>query len=178
VIGLRRHTVRVVDHRPEWPTLAAGEIARLRGVLGELALDLQHVGSTAVAELPAKPILDLAVAVRAPEDVPEVVARLVAAGYLDRGDSGREGGYLCVREAAPGLRTVHLHLVAQADSQWRNYLAFRDRLREDTALRQEYAALKTDLAARYPDDRAAYTAGKHDFIRRTLGAQQSTRLSR
>jgi GrpB-like predicted nucleotidyltransferase (UPF0157 family) len=173
MIGLRRHTVRVVDHRPEWVTLAAAEVARLRDVLGELALDVQHVGSTAVPGLPAKPILDLAVAVRTPDDIPAVVARLVTAGYLDRGDQGREGGHLCVREAVPDLRTVHLHIVEQTDSQWRAYLAFRDRLRTDAGLRQQYATLKADLAARYPGDRAAYTAGKHDFIRRVLAARST-----
>jgi len=168
MIGLLRHTVRLVEHQPEWAALGRREIERLRAGLGEAVLDIQHVGSTAVPGLPAKPILDLAAAVRSPSDIAAVVTRLVALGYLDRGDGGREGGHLCAQESAPELRTIYLHVVARSDRQWRDYLAFRDRLRNDALLRAEYAALKTDLATRYPADRAAYTAGKHDFIRRIL----------
>lgn len=168
MIGLRRGVVRMADHDPQWAELFAAEAEVIRRAAGPLALEVEHVGSTAVPGLVAKPILDLAVAVRAAADVTEVARRLIGTGYLDRGDQGREGGYLLVRDAEPDLRTVHLHIVTSDDAQWAGYLSFRDALRRDAALRNEYAALKAALAARYPEDREQYTNGKHAFIRRVI----------
>jgi GrpB-like predicted nucleotidyltransferase (UPF0157 family) len=79
-----------------------------------------------------------------------------------------EGGVLFVLESAPGHRIAHVHLVAYGDEAWVRYLAFRDRLRIDAAARESYRALKQRLAERFPDNRAAYTAGKERFIAVTL----------
>jgi len=169
MLGLQRHTVRVVEHDPAWAAAFDGEARAIRRAGGGLILDLQHVGSTAVPGLPAKPILDIAGAVRSAGDVPELVRRLTAAGYLDRGDDGGDGGHLLVRDAEPEVRTVHLHIVERSDPQWRRYLAFRDLLRRDAGVRGRYGELKRRLAASHPRDREGYTAGKHDFIREALG---------
>jgi GrpB-like predicted nucleotidyltransferase (UPF0157 family) len=168
VIGLRRHTVRVVPHHAEWSALGARECETVRRTGGDLVLDAQHVGSTSVPGLPAKPILDLAVAVRSASSIPALIPRLVAAGYLDRGDKGEAGGHLLVREPEPDVRTVHTHVVARDDAQWRDYLRFRDALRSDTRLRSAYAELKADLAARFPRSRRSYTSRKDVFVRRFL----------
>jgi GrpB-like predicted nucleotidyltransferase (UPF0157 family) len=168
VIGLKRHTVRIVDYDPAWAARYREEARAIEEAMGALAIDVQHVGSTAVPDLAAKPILDIAVAVDAPRIIPEVVRRLVAIGYIDRGDAGRDGGYLLVRESEPEVRVVHLHLVCRDDDQWRNYLAFRDLLRGDPEIRAGYARLKRELAARFPNDRRNYTAGKEAFVRSAL----------
>ena len=168
MIGLERGTVRVVPSDDEWPVAFAQERHCLCQHIGHLVLDIQHVGSTAVPGLAAKPIIDIAVAVASPADVQRCRPLLVELGYLDRGDAGREGGYVFVKERAPEVRTHHLHMVTIDDPQWANYLCFRDRLRADAALRKEYAALKWKLQERFAYDRQGYTAAKDAFIRRVL----------
>jgi GrpB-like predicted nucleotidyltransferase (UPF0157 family) len=168
MIGLERNTVRLVEHQSRWHELFQQEHALLSGLLDDLIIDIQHVGSTAVAGLPAKPILDIAAAIRSPDDIPAIAERLLRHHYLDRGDAGSDGGYLFVKESRPDVRTVHLHLVEITDAQWSEYLAFRDLLRRDTIFRERYASLKRDLAGQFADDRRSYTKGKHEFIRRAL----------
>ena len=109
----------------------------------------------------AKPILDLAVLRRRGTDV---IERLAALGYEFRGDAGDEGGLVFVLSDRPLHRIAHVHVVSDGDPQWSRYLAVRDRLRADPAARAAYAELKLELAARFPRDRPAYTAGKDAFI--------------
>ncbi len=168
MIGLKRHTVQVVEHDPGWASLFKNEADAIRHAGEALILDVQHVGSTAVFGLPAKPILDIAVAVGASGEILELAKRLTAVGYIDRGDRGREGGYLLVRDSGPEVRTVHLHIVEQTDRQWCHYVAFRDILRRDAAIRAEYGEIKRRLAAMYPNDRQHYTDSKNEFIQRVL----------
>jgi GrpB-like predicted nucleotidyltransferase (UPF0157 family) len=168
MIGLQRHIVQIVEHHPGWAALAATACRDIQRVAGDLIADLQHVGSTAVPDLPAKPILDIAAGVQTPEAISELIKRLPDIGYIYRGDGGTEGGHLFVQESSPDVRTIHLHVVACHDTQWRNYLLFRDLLRRDVAIRQQYAALKQELGHRFRDDRKSYTDAKHDFIRGVL----------
>ena len=164
-LGLRRHTVRVVAHRAEWQALYKRERRALMERVGHLAVDIQHVGSTAVPGLAAKPILDIALAVPSTQDVPRLVGPLAEIGYLYRGDAGSDGGHLFVKESAPDVRTHHLHVVAEDDPQWREWLLVRDKLRADEALRTRYSELKEALKERYAEDRRGYTEAKNEFIR-------------
>ena len=173
-IGLRRGVVQLAEHSGRWAELFDEEAARLRGRIGDLAVDIQHVGSTPVEGLIAKPILDIALALRAHADVPALTECLCEAGYIYRRDSGDDGGHLFVRECEPNVRTIHLHAVLHADPQWGNYLLFRDTLRRDPAARARYAELKRRLAQQYLDDRPAYTTGKETFIRGVLAAPPET----
>jgi GrpB-like predicted nucleotidyltransferase (UPF0157 family) len=129
---------------------------------------VQHVGSTSVPHLPAKPILDIAASVHNLAVIPELVEKLTSIGYIYRGDGGDNGGHLFVRESMPGIRTIHLHVVARDGRQWRNYLYFRDLLRRDVRVRTQYAELKKQLERTFRNDRKAYTVAKEDFIRRIL----------
>ena len=173
-IGLRRHTVRVVDHDPSWSALFANECRSLHRTLGDLVADVQHVGSTAVPDLPAKPILDIAVAIRTTDPIPDIVERLTGIGYIYRGDGGDDGGHLFVRESEPDIRTVHVHVVELNGTQWRNYLLFRKMLLEDASVRKRYAAIKNNFAKQFPDDRKLYTSAKDGFIRGILGKAHET----
>lgn len=168
MIGLKRYTVRIVDHNPQWACLFEVESRVIRDACGELVLDVEHVGSTAVPDLPAKPILDIALAVASRVNIPIVAKRLVTAGYIDRGDGSDDGGYLLVKESEPNIRMCHLHIVEIADVQWHNYLAFRNMLRQSQTVRHEYSKLKRQLATRFENDRKSYTQGKHDFIQNIL----------
>lgn len=169
MLGLRRNTVQIVEHRPEWRSAFETEASELLACIGDIVVDIQHIGSTAIPDVPAKPILDVAIAVAAREAVPKVVARLCQRGYIDRGDAGPDGGYLLVKESEPEVRTVHLHIVEVTDSQWVDYLKFRETLRRDPDVRQRYAEVKRILSERCRSDRKAYTDGKAAFIREVLG---------
>jgi len=143
----------------------------VKQVAADLLSDIQHVSSTAVPSLLAKPILDLVAGITSPESVPCLVQRLTEIGYIYRGDGGNEGGHLFVWESQPQVRTIHLHIVLHNGNQWRNYLRFRDLLRQRSDIRARYAALKLELKDAFPDDRKRYTDSKHDFIRGVLGGQ-------
>ena len=167
-IGLKRGVVRIVRHRTEWSVLYCAEAEKIKSCLGDIAVDIQHVGSTAVPGLISKPIIDVAIAVNSHEAISAVVKRLPDIGYIDKGDQGANGGYLLVRESEPDVRTFHIHVVEKNDVQWQNYIIFRDCLRRDANVRKEYAKLKKNLALKYPKDRDSYTRGKEQFIRIVL----------
>jgi GrpB-like predicted nucleotidyltransferase (UPF0157 family) len=172
MLGLKRNTVQIVEHQPEWASTFQAEASELRGCIGDVAIDVQHIGSTAIADVPAKPILDIAIAVGARDVIATVAGRLRQRGYIDRGDSGRDGGYLLVKESEPDVRTVHVHIVEVTDNQWLDYMRFRDTLRRAPDIRRRYAEVKRTLADRCGNDRKAYTAGKAAFIRQVLGRGQ------
>ena len=163
-IGLRRGTVAVREYDPRWQIEYGREAAILAELLGSSVL-IEHVGSTAVPNLAAKPLIDIAVGFENREALNEGRRRLREADYDDRGDFGDRGGVILAKGPEDD-RTHLLHLVEARDPQWRRYLDFRDALRSDTALRDEYGSLKSELAKTYWLDREAYLAGKVPFIER------------
>lgn len=168
IIGLLRGTVRLEEHRAEWEALASETVTLLKKILGGDAADVQHVGSTAIRNVPAKPILDLAVAVRAPEDIFRHNDELAAHGILFRGED-HPGQWLYVMgDFERDTRTHHIHVVLSGSPEWENYRNFRDYLNDNAAAAAEYAALKRQLAASCACDRKAYTAGKSELVSRLL----------
>ncbi|HEX5727239.1 MAG TPA: GrpB family protein [Longimicrobiaceae bacterium] len=166
-LGLESGTVRLAPYDPAWPGLFAAEAARLAPVLEAhgLSLRLEHVGSTSVPGLAAKPVLDI-LAGRPPGEGPERhIAALVAAGYDHRGEQGIPGREF-FRRGTP--RSYHVHMVEVGSPQWRRHLAFRDHLRAHPEDAAAYSALKAALAARFPRDRETYTESKAPFITEIL----------
>ncbi len=169
----RAEPVVVVAYDPAWQGTFLRIRERVGAALGELAVGVEHVGSTAVPGLDAKPIVDVDSIVRGPEDVEEAIRRLARIGYLHLGDLGIAG-----REAfrAPSdLPRHHLYLCAVGTPELRAHLAFRDALRSDPTLAERYAALKRELAAKHRDDRDAYTEGKSVFIGAVLRGDPNDR---
>ena len=167
-LGLEGGTVRVVPYDSAWPSLFAAEAERLRQRFDAVGLRvmLEHTGSTAVPGLAAKPILDVLAGYPEGAAVPQYTSVLTSADYVHRGEQeipGRE----FFRRGNP--RAYHVHLTRIDGPFWRDHLTFRDRLRADTALRDAYAALKHDLAARFPRDREAYIEAKGSFVNDVLG---------
>jgi GrpB-like predicted nucleotidyltransferase (UPF0157 family) len=161
--------VVVAEPDPRWPAMFEEEAARVSAAAGPLLVALHHVGSTAVAGLAAKPVIDLLGGVRTLADADALVPKIVAAGYAyhpEHEDELPRRRYFVRR--AGGVRTHHLHVVETGSWFFEQHLAFRDLLRARPDLVREYAALKRDLAARFPSDRVAYTEGKSDFIARCL----------
>ncbi len=169
-IGLRRGTVRLVPYTHVWAEFFVKEAERLRQKISHLVVDIQHVGSTAVPGLSAKPIIDIAIAVESKDVIAPLAQDMGELGYIDRGDGGDDGGYLFVLEREPEVSTVHIHVVEAMDIQWQNYIGFRELLRKHEEIRERYGMLKRRLAREFKCDRASYTEGKHEFIRRHVDA--------
>lgn len=167
MVGLPESEVRLDAYSREWPAMFEREEARLRGALGARLLDVQHIGSTAVPGLCAKPIVDFAVRIGSLAEVPACVAALEKLGYTYKGEYGLPGRHFFTLGEPV---THHLHLVAAGGEHWDAWLRFRDLLRADTGVREAYAALKADLARRHAGDRKAYTAAKNAFIAGALAA--------
>jgi GrpB-like predicted nucleotidyltransferase (UPF0157 family) len=161
--GLRDAPVEVVEYDPGWPAAYAAERERLASLLGE-GVELHHFGSTAVPGLAAKPVIDMIALV---DDLEAPIAALVQRGGYQYPPAYNatltHRRFLCYPTAAH--RTHHLHLVDRPVELERR-LRFRDRLRAERTLADEYVALKRALAERYRDDREAYTEAKGEFIRR------------
>jgi GrpB-like predicted nucleotidyltransferase (UPF0157 family) len=175
-LGLAYGQVRLLPSDPGWPAAFQRLAAELRAALWELAVAVEHVGSTAVPGLAAKPILDVAIGLAPGTDPDRVITALQPLGYQFRGHKGEEGGLLLVLEDWPAHRIAHLHLVGHGDVQWRRYLALRDRLRADPAARAAYGQLKGRLAVQFARDRRAYTAAKAVFIVQLLSEDQRTAI--
>jgi GrpB-like predicted nucleotidyltransferase (UPF0157 family) len=131
-----------------------------------LAGPIKHIGSTAVAGLAAKPVVDIMAGVHSLEASRPAIAAVAQLGYVYFPYKADEMHWFC--KPSPTLRTHHLHLVPIASPLWAQRLRFRDALRNSAALAAEYAELKLQLAQRFPLDREAYTDGKTAFVRRVL----------
>jgi len=159
--------VRLVPYDPGWPGLFERERALLEEAIGAWVTGgIHHVGSTAVPGLEAKPVIDVLVGVEGLEASRPCLVRLQPLEYLYAPYLADEMHWLC--KPSPERRTHHLHLVPTGSDRYRDELAFRDALRADDGLAAEYAALKQELAARFGEDRDAYTDAKSDFIGRAL----------
>jgi GrpB-like predicted nucleotidyltransferase (UPF0157 family) len=135
--------------------------------VSDIALTVEHVGSTAVEGLSAKPVIDTCIVVASRADVPACIERLARIGYIHRGDLGVPD-----REAfrpPDQLPRHHLYLSPSASLSLKNHLGLRDYLRSHPEAAQEYGALKTSLARRFPTDIDSYIVGKAEFILRILG---------
>ena len=153
-------------HDPAWMRVFEQERDRLQSLLPGTFLAIEHIGSTAVAGLVAKPIVDLLAAVESLDDVDALIDRLCENGYTtSREFNATISDRKWLMRWRDGHRTHHLHLVVADSSPWRDRLAFRDALRGDPALAQRYAALKSELATTHRDDREAYTDAKAAFVR-------------
>ncbi len=165
MIGLARGTVSLVDYDDSWPHEFASEQDNLATHIG--GLPIEHIGSTAVPRLAAKPIIDLMIGVRDIAQAAELVTTLVPLGYHympERVTSDE----IFMPKGDEILRTHYLHIVPMASQRWRDTLAFRDYLRTHADARTEYARLKRQLTDAYADDRYTYTEQKSDFIRSVL----------
>jgi GrpB-like predicted nucleotidyltransferase (UPF0157 family) len=153
----------VVEYDPRWPLWFAEIRGELTPHLAELPHRLEHVGSTAVPGLAAKPIIDVDIVVPTAELVPVAISRLAAAGYLHEGDQGIPG-----REAfalpPSAVHYHHLYVVVDGNKAFRDHVVLRDHLRADAVDRERYAARKRELAHLLTTDRSAYVSGKGELV--------------
>jgi GrpB-like predicted nucleotidyltransferase (UPF0157 family) len=166
-IGLEQGAVELRPYNPAWQRLYAEEECRLREAIGQFVADIQHVGSTAIPGIEAKPIIDMLVALKSLGDFDEALEPLEQLGYELKEESGQPGRFFFAK-GEPARRTHYLYLVEWNNFECRKLLGFRDYLRGHPDIAKEYAGLKRELARLYPDDRDSYTFGKNGFIRSVL----------
>ena len=165
-LGLKRGTVAVEAHKSEWEISAKKCIEDLKKILGDLALDVQHVGSTAIKSICAKPIIDIAIAVSDFDSILSMNKKLEENGFIFRGqDIPGQYLYVCGDE---DTRTHHIHVVIHDSNEWNNYINMRDYLNTHEDDARAYSELKESLAKKYPDDRKTYTEKKSDLINEIL----------
>ncbi|WP_081841022.1 GrpB family protein [Alicyclobacillus macrosporangiidus] len=159
-------SIIVVPYDPGW--LQAFEMIRsyVSPVLSDIVVAIEHVGSTSVPGLAAKPIVDIDVAVATRDDVYVAIQRLASLGYIHEGDLGIAG-----REAfipPNGLPPHHLYVCTADNTEYERHILFRDYLRSHPEEAELYGALIRELAQRFPNDRASYTNGKSEFVNAIL----------
>lgn len=154
-----------------WPTCFVAVRDELRGVFAPLDVQVEHIGSTSVPGLAAKPVIDVMLGAASLELVASRIAALQARGYAyvpQYEDVLPERRYF--RRSPGALPRIHLHAVVTGSAMWRGHLAFRDALRADKDLRARYQDLKLRLAREHAADKAAYTEAKGPFIRAVIEA--------
>jgi GrpB-like predicted nucleotidyltransferase (UPF0157 family) len=163
-------TVDVVPHRAEW----AAEFARIADALsravGDVALSVEHIGSTAIPGLAAKPTIDIMMVVRSSEAFLAVLAKVEALGFDHRPNNTMVGhdDHLFLRKVEDGQRTHHLHVLRAGAPEIEEYRRFRDALRQDPSLAREYEALKLELARVHASDRKSYVEAKSTWVNEQL----------
>lgn len=159
--------VIVVPYDASWPSKFESEKQALSLALAPwLAGPIEHVGSTAVPGLAAKPVIDIMVAVENLDASRPAIPAAEALGYIYWPYKADVMHWFC--KPSDAHRTHHLHLVPYGSELWRARLGFRDALRANARLAQEYAQLKLDMASRYRHDREAYTQSKTEFVQQVL----------
>lgn len=159
--------IELSSYNSEWPTKFELERAVLANILGPwLGGEIEHVGSTAVPGLIAKPVIDIMVGVKSLDGSKPAIDVLVNQGYQYFPYKPDVMHWFC--KPSDAFRTHHLHLIPYQSQLWQDRLRFRDALRTCQTLATEYAQLKQVLAARYCHDREAYTHAKWPFVQRVL----------
>jgi GrpB-like predicted nucleotidyltransferase (UPF0157 family) len=158
--------VIVVPPDPTWPQQFADEAQRLKGALGDVMVDIHHIGSTSIYGIHAKPIIDILMVVDDHDALDARTASLEALGYEAMGEFGIEGRRYFRRMNADGTRTHHIHAFESGSSEILRHLAFRDYMNAHKEAAREYSKLKQRLAIQFQHDIEAYMDGKDSFIKR------------
>ena len=162
----------IVGYDPSWSLLFKEERISILRVAGRIVLDVEHIGSTAVAGLSAKPIVDMMAGVQGPSEADQCLPMLAHIGYSDVfPEPDNQEWFYCLGKG-PHSVGCHLHLVKYGSEHWNRHLLFRDYLRKHSDVAQQYQALKIRLAQEHGIDREAYTRSKTLFIESVLSQAQ------
>jgi GrpB-like predicted nucleotidyltransferase (UPF0157 family) len=165
MLGLPSGQIHLSPYELEWQILFLQERNRLQASIGGYVLDIQHIGSTSISGMPAKPILDIAIAVTNFEEAVRCIMPMTKLGYTYKGENGISRRHYFVRGVP---RTHHVHMLEIESEEWRSHLLFRDYLIKYPETAREYGRVKQQLAKQFANDREAYQAGKDNFIKAAL----------
>ena len=161
--GVERYKVRLLPHNEKWYDEYQQVKNQIEVVWSANVINIQHVGSTAIHNIPAKPILDIAVRLNSIQNMD--VDALIKLGYDYCGPQcDRSTYHLYVLRGENQISLIHIHCYDIHDNEFFQLIGFRDYLNTHPDTAQKYAVLKEVLASQYPEDRVAYTKGKEDFI--------------
>ncbi len=160
--------VTIVAYNPEWPAFYENERKLVQSVIGANIIQIDHIGSTAVPGLGAKPIIDILASMESQEIADNSLPYLAEIGYTDVTPEPQEPDwFFCLGKHSNG-QVYHLHIVKHGTAHWKKHIVFRDILRLNPDVAEEYFELKKELASKFRDDRVAFTDGKAEFIERNL----------
>lgn len=165
MIGLENNVVKIADYDASWINDFKQEKKSILGSTIEFKLCIEHIGSTAVKLLCAKPIIDILIGLHKFEDGFRIVGIFQKLGYEYKGEFGIPNRHFFIKG---NPRTHHVHMVELDSDFWNEHLLFRDYLREHKNDRESYAVLKRDLAQKYPNNRDMYLDSKAEFIQMIL----------
>lgn len=168
MIGLKRGTVKLLPHHKKWKLLFEKEKKLFEKKLGDLVIDIQHIGSTSIPGIPAKPIIDISMGVRVMKDARRLIKPLKELGYELRREFGGPNIQILFVKGSESKRTHYLHVMKYNGALWKNDLLFRDYLRKYPVRAKEYAELKRKLVGKHVKDRGTYTKSKAKFILETI----------
>ena len=167
MLGLKKGKVKLVSHNIKWKSTFNKERRLLEKSLGVLTLGIEHIGSTAISGIYAKPIIDIDVGVKSTLDFKKFTSLLEKLGYRKVRNKNAPHVHLVFAKGNKTKGTTHyLHLIKYKGAIWNHDLGFRDYLRKNKKVRQQYSQLKKKLVKKYSGDRMAYTKNKKDFIER------------
>ena len=158
-LGLKRGTVQLEAHDKQWDEIAIQTIKTLKSILGDDA-----IGSTAIPVIKAKPIIDIVVGVTNFERVMLHNEQLQKEGIFYRGSDVEYQILYVMGDMEKDIRTHHIHVVKWNETEWKNYIHFRDCLNANENIALQYERVKEELESKYADDRVAYTNGKQEMI--------------
>lgn len=170
MLGLKKGTVRLCDHQTEWETQAEQMIGRLREVFGTFAVDIQHIGSTSIRSIKAKPIIDIAIGLQTFDGLGGFLAPLAALGVEKSAGQPFADIVLFSIDAKTGERLYNIQAVLYGSPQWNGHVCFRDYLNANPDKAAEYEQLKKEAALHYPTDVMSYSAHKNAFIEQCIAA--------
>ena len=157
--------IQLFAYESGWQILFLEERDQLQASIGEYVLDIQHIGSTSIPGMTAKPILDIGIAITNFEEGVRCIQPMEKLGYTYKGENGIPRRHYFVKGAP---RTHHVHMVELESEDWRSHLLFRDSLIKNPETARSYERLKRELAQQFVTERAAYQAGKNSFIKALL----------
>lgn len=174
MLGLDRKSILLVPHRAEWKSFFDLEADLLRAAVSNYLVAIEHIGSTAIYGLDAKPIIDILAGVRNIEDAERCIVPLAQFGYEYRGECGIAGRFY-FRKGIGEVSTHHLNIVEMTRDFWHTHILFRDYMRQHVDAAQKYGKLKRELAVTHKGNRSAYTEAKADFIESVLKMAAASR---
>ena len=168
--GKKLKPITVSPYNQDWPAQFERIKAFLLPHIGDIAINIHHVGSTSVPGLSAKPIIDFNIEIASMTDFPAIKKRLEALGYRHQGDYGITGREVFKPTRPDDFMEYHMYVCPTDSHEFKMHLKFRDYLRANPAAAKEYGQLKTENAIKFGNDIDAYIDGKDGFVKGVLGS--------
>ena len=177
MLGLKKGQVLMCEHRAEWEIEANTIIHKLKQILGDYAIDIQHIGSTSIKNIKAKPIIDIAIGVRSFANLDYSLESLSDIGVYKSSGQPFEDIVLFSKDDNCGNRCINIQVVIYGEEQWNKHIFFRDYLNFHSDKAREYEKIKVEAAKLFPNDVLSYSNYKSEFICACIQDAKKERIS-